>query len=50
MGVMTIKINIFQGSLTEASPLYVCYKMIVDMDFGFVPGDPLCFDKLSRWD
>ena len=27
-----------------------CYIMTVDMDFGFVPGDPVCFDKLSRWD
>ena len=27
-----------------------CYIMTVDMDFGFVPGDPVCFDKLSRCD
>ena len=23
-----------------------CYIMTVDKDFGFVPGDPVCFDKL----
>ena len=27
-----------------------CYLMTVDMDFGFVPGDTECFDKLPRCD
>ena len=30
------------------TPMNKCYIMTVDMDFGFVPGDPVCFDKLSH--
>ena len=34
----------------NTSELYSCscYIMTVDMDFGFVPDDPVSFEKLSR--
>ena len=36
--------------LTLCKSIEKGFFCFVDMDFGFVTGDPVSFDKLSRWD
>ena len=36
--------------VTTLANCYLYYIMTVNMNFGFVPSDPVCFDKLSRCD
>ena len=40
------KVRIRLSSQAMGSICYITY----DMDFGFVPSDTVCFDKLSRFE
>ena len=45
--------EIFPSLLADGLSLefeWQCYIMTVDMDFGLILDDPVCFDKLSRCD
>ena len=35
--------------LEKTEPIYNCY-IAYDMDFWFIPSDPVCFGRLSRCD
>ena len=43
---MTLSVSVGQALLLEIWGCYITYNM----DFQFVPSDPVCFDKLSRCD